>query len=95
MRTGATFADGAPDAVKQESAIDEVKYTIEASDDLTVWNVVNVDKLSTSDAANVQAAITNLPALDSGWEWHTFRTSGSTSANDKRFIRLMVSEVTP
>ncbi|HBE22801.1 MAG TPA: hypothetical protein DDW21_05040 [Verrucomicrobiales bacterium] len=95
VRTGATFADGAPDAVKQESAIDEVKYTIEASNDLTVWNVVNVDKLSTSDAANVQAAITNLPALDSGWEWHTFRTSGSTSANDKRFIRLMVSEVTP
>ena len=95
VRTGATFADGATDAVKQESAIDEVKYTIEASDDLTAWNVVNVDKLGNSDAANVRAAITNLPALDSGWEWHTFRTSGSTSASDKRFIRLMVSEVTP
>lgn len=95
VRTGATFADGATDAVKKESAIDEVKYTIEASDDLTVWNVVNVDKLGNSDAVNVRAAITNLPALDSGWEWHTFRTSGSTSASDKRFIRLMVSEVTP
>lgn len=95
-RTGATFANGAVDAVKQEASIDLVKYTIEASQNLTAWNVVDVDQLGATDAAAVQAAITPaLPALDTGWSWFTFRTNGSTSTDSKNFIRLNVTEVTP
>lgn len=96
VRTGATFANGATDAVKQEASVDLIKYTVEASNELGVWNVVDVDELDSTTAAAVQAAITpTLPTLDSGWSWHTFRTDGDVAVDSRDFIRLQVTEVTP
>ena len=65
---------------------DSVKYSIEASDDLSTWTSVVVTGVTGGDATAVRAAITPaLPILDSGWEWRTFR------ADAKDFIRLQVS----
>ncbi len=33
-----------------------------------------------------------LPALDSGWEWHSFRTDGGTATDREDFVRLEVLE---
>jgi hypothetical protein len=45
------------------------------------------------DATAVRAAIVPaLPTLDSGWEWHTFRTDGNTAVDPSDFIRLNVTE---
>jgi hypothetical protein len=34
-----------------------------------------------------------LPTLETGWEWHTFRTDGDTSSDASDYIRLNVTEV--
>lgn len=92
-RSGAMFANGAPDAVKQTATKDNVVYTVEASDELTAWNVVDVDELDATTSAAVQAALgSTLPTLSSGWEWHTFRTDGTVSTDSSDFIRLRVEE---
>ena len=91
MREDATFAEGDPDAAKQEAVKDGVEYTIEASDDLVSWSTVVVTELDAVTAAAVRAAITPaLPTLEDGWEWHTFRTDGDASIDEKDFIRLSV-----
>jgi fibronectin-binding autotransporter adhesin len=88
VRAGAVFAaNGAP----QEATRDQVKYTVEASNDLADWSVVTVTKLGAADAAAVQAGLT-LPTLDSGWEWHSFRTDGGTATDPEDFVRLEVLE---
>jgi fibronectin-binding autotransporter adhesin len=93
VRKNAVFAAGAPDASKREGTKDKVKYTIEASNELGIWNTVVVTELAPVDAAAVQAAITPaLPALDADWEWHTFRTDGGAPADIRDFIRLSVAE---
>jgi hypothetical protein len=89
VRSAATFAAAGS---KQEATKDSVKYTIEASDDLTTWTSVVVTEVIGVDATDVRAAITPaLPTLDTGWEWHTFRTDDGVSTDDKDFIRLQVS----
>ena len=91
VRKNAIFATGVPDASKQQATKDQILYTIEASNDLAVWNVVTVTKLNPGDSTAVQAAITPaLPALDADWEWHTFRTDGGVSIDASDFIRLNV-----
>ena len=93
VRKNATFATGSPDASKQEATKDKVKYSIEGSNELGIWNSVVVTELAPVDAASVQAAITPaLPTLDADWEWHTFRTDGGATADPKDFIRLNVTE---
>ncbi len=89
-RATATFsANGS----KQEATKDLVKYTIEGSDDLSTWNTVVVTELNSSDSTAVQNAIVPaLPTLDTGWEWHTFRTDDSTTTDSRDFIRLQVTE---
>lgn len=77
----------------QEATKDLVKYTVEASDALGTWNSVVVTEVTGVDATAVQAAITPaLPALDTDWEWHTFRTDDGTSTDTSDFIRLKVAE---
>ncbi len=49
-----------------------------------------VTELASGDATAVQAAI--VPALDTGWEWHTFRTDDDTTIDTRDFIRLKVTE---
>ncbi len=68
---------------------DSVKYSIEASDDLSTWSSVVV---TGGDATAVRAAIVpTLPTLDTGWEWRTFRTDDGAAIDGKDFIRLQVS----
>jgi autotransporter-associated beta strand protein len=90
-RADATFA---ANGSKQESTKDLIKYTIEGSDDLSTWNTVVVTEVLGGDATAVRAAIVPaLPTLDTGWEWHTFRTDGDTSSDASDYIRLNVTEV--
>jgi fibronectin-binding autotransporter adhesin len=78
---------------KQEAIKDLVKYTLEASNELTGWTSVVVTEVTGGDATAVQAAITPaLPALDADWEWHTFRTDDGTSVDPSDYIRLKVAE---
>jgi autotransporter-associated beta strand protein len=96
VRKDAVFAPGAPDASKQEATKDQLKYTIEASDELGTWNTVVVSELGAVEAAAVQAAITPaLPTLGADWQWHTFRTDDGAPADRRDFIRLKVTEVAP
>ena len=89
-RAAATFA---ANGSKQESTKDLVKYTIEGSDDLSTWNTVVVTEVVGADATAVRAAIEPaLPTLDTGWEWHTFRTDGDASSDASDYIRLKVAE---
>jgi autotransporter-associated beta strand protein len=90
-RADATFA---ANGSKQESTKDLIKYTIEGSDDLSTWNTVVVTEVLGGDATAVRAAIVPaLPTLETGWEWHTFRTDGDTSSDASDYIRLNVTEV--
>ena len=90
VRKSATFAASGS---KQQTTKDNVKYIIEASDDLGTWTSVVVSELNPVDSAAVQAAFTPaLPALDADWEWHSFRTDGSAPADSSDFIRLQVEE---
>lgn len=90
VRSAATFAAAGS---KQEATKDSVKYTIEASDDLSTWTSVVVTEVTAGDATAVRAAITPaLPTLDTGWEWRTFRTDGAAAIDAKDFIRLQVTE---
>jgi autotransporter-associated beta strand protein len=90
VRTAATFAAAGS---KQEATKDSVKYSIEASDDLSTWSSVVVTEVTGGDATAVRAAIAPaLPTLDSGWEWRTFRTDDGAAIDAKDFIRLQVTE---
>lgn len=92
-RAAATFASSGS---KQEATKDEVRYTIEGSDDLTTWNTVVVTEVTGADATSVQGAIEPvLPTLETGWEWHTFRTEGDAGGDASDYIRLKVAEVVP
>lgn len=93
VRKNAVFADGVPDAAKQQATKDRIKYTVEASNDLATWNVVDVAELNPADSTAVRAAFSPaLPSLDADWEWHTFRTDGHAAIDPGDFIRLKVEE---
>lgn len=93
VRKNAVFAAGSPDAAKRQATQDKIKYTVEASNDLVVWNSVPVTELSSGDATAVQAAFSPaLPTLDADWEWHSFRTNDGVSIDASDFIRLSVEE---
>lgn len=78
----------------QEATKDKVKYTVQASNDLSTWTSVVVTEVTGGDASSVQSAISPaLPALDADWEWHTFRTDGGTGSDASDYIRLKVEEV--
>ncbi|MBP7948375.1 MAG: autotransporter-associated beta strand repeat-containing protein [Verrucomicrobiales bacterium] len=85
-RSGAAFSG----AVQQTATKDKIIYTVAGSDDLAIWNTVVISELNAVDSAAVQAAL-GLPTLDTGWEWHSFRTDGGTSSDPRDFIRLSVA----
>jgi autotransporter-associated beta strand protein len=89
VRAGAVFAAS---GTTQQATRDSVRYTVEGSNDLINWDGVTVTELNPSDSAAVQAAL-SLPTLDSGWEWHSFRTDGGTATDASDFVRLRVNEV--
>ena len=71
---------------------------MEATNDLSVWTVVQVTEVTGTDATNVRTALgtqLTVPALPANWEWHTFRTDGGAGSDPSDLIRLRVTEVTP
>ncbi len=89
-RAAAIFA---ANGSRQEATKDFVKYSIEGTNDLSIWNSVVVTEVTGGDATAVRASIVPaLPTLDSGWEWHTFRTDDNTAVDPTDFIRLNVTE---
>lgn len=86
-RKSAAFA---PAGVRQRATRDKIIYTVEASDDLSVWNTVVVTELNAVDSAIVQATLP-LPVLQADWEWHTFRTDDTTLVDNRDMIRLAVA----
>jgi len=87
VRKNALFAAAGS---RQQATKDNVIYTVEASDDLLLWNTVVVTELNPADSAAVQGTL-NLPTLDADWEWHTFRTDGTTLLDPRDMIRLSVA----
>lgn len=83
---------------KQVATIDQIRYTVEASSDLSVWNVVVVTEVTGQTATDIRSglgvAITT-PALGADWEWHTFRVSGASQTQPRCLIRLHVEEAAP
>lgn len=91
VRSGASFSSpGSPGNLELVSAaIDGIVYRIQGSDaTLTDWTL-GVTEAVGPEVDNLQF---NLPALDSAdWEYRTFRTPGSTTADAVDFIRAAVS----
>ena len=87
VRNAAAFtANGA----NQKTTKDQMVYTVEATNDLATWNSVIVTELNPADSATVRAGL-NLPTLDAGWEWHTFRAGTTTVLDGRNFVRLSVA----
>ena len=99
VRKDAVFAAAAnPNQLKKTATKDKVVYTVEGSNDLGIWNAVEVLEVTGTDATNVQTAlgdkITGLP-IGGDWQWHTFRTDGGTGNDPGDYIRLKVEVQTP
>lgn len=80
---------------KQVSTKDKIIYTVEGSENLTTWNLVNVTEITGSTATAILAALDEKitePAIGADWEWHVFRTDGDAAVDPKNFIRLNVRE---
>lgn len=76
FRTGSTFAGAAALSASAEGAT----CIVEGSEDLAAWTV---------DMDEVTPAITaGLPALPTGWEYHTFRTPGAVSGDPSDYVRV-------
>ena len=65
------------------SPVDGIVYRIQGSPDLSDWTTTVVSEV-------VPALDAGLPALDTGWEYRTFRTAGDTSSNLSDFLRAIV-----
>lgn len=65
---------------------DGVTYTIEAGDNLGTWEL-DVDEVTGADATAIQA---DLPAVESGWSYRTFRSPGAVGGDPIEFIRARV-----
>jgi len=79
VRTGAVFSG----AAAQTATIDGITYSIEGSDDLSIWNTTVISEV-------VPALSAGLPALDTGWTYRTFRTPGSSTSDPADFIRSKI-----
>ena len=80
VRTGAVFGG----ASSQTASVDGMTYTIEGSDDLASWGLIVVSEV-------IPAAGNGLPALNTGWTYHTFRTPGAVSADLRDYLRVKVA----
>jgi autotransporter-associated beta strand protein len=86
VRSGAIFAASGN---RQSATVDQIIYTIEASNNLADWGTPVVTEVPGADATAIQAG---LPALSSGWSYRTFRSDGSASGDTADFMRLKVEE---
>jgi hypothetical protein len=86
VRDGATFSGGAP---LLSGVVDGVSYGIEASRNLSTWDV-DVSEVTGADATAIQGA---LPAPSSGWSYRTFQTPSPLSAEERLFFRAFADDV--
>jgi autotransporter-associated beta strand protein len=92
VRKSAVFAAS---GAKQVATKDKVIYTVEGSDNLTAWNLVDVTEITGATATTILTALDEKitePAIGADWEWHVFRTEGDAAVDPKNFIRLKVEE---
>jgi autotransporter-associated beta strand protein len=82
-RSGAIFT---ADGFNQTAHVDGLVYLIEGSRDLAVWGDLQVSEIIGADAADAQAG---LPALDPGWEYHSF--TGEATGPGSLYLRVGVS----
>ncbi|MBK1881494.1 autotransporter-associated beta strand repeat-containing protein [Luteolibacter pohnpeiensis] len=82
VRQGATFSS---DQESVTAVIDGIRYTVEASRDLTDYHSLNVVEIP-------NVATDELPDLPDGWEYHTFQLETDSIPSDKGFIRLHIQE---
>ena len=75
VRTGAIFAG----AAAQTTTLDGISCTIEVSDDVTGWATMAISEVTPA---------ADLPALNAGWNYRTFRTPGPVSADNRDFLRV-------
>ncbi|PAZ03728.1 MAG: hypothetical protein CAK88_13715 [Verrucomicrobiia bacterium AMD-G2] len=79
-------------AINTAAKKDSVKYTIEATVEVSTWPSAVVNEVAGGDATAVRAAISPaLPLLDSAWRWKTLRSDGAAAIDAKDFIRLQLS----
>ena len=67
--------------------MDGVKYRIEGSDDLVVWNLA-IAEVTGADKTTIE---TGLPALAGDWEYRTFRSPGTIVGDPAEFLRAAIS----
>ncbi len=86
VRSSAPAFAGSP---SMTTIADGIVYTIEATVDLESFTTT-VTEVTGVEATSIQST---LPTLDSGWTYHTFRTSIPVNDASKQFIRAKVSDV--
>jgi hypothetical protein len=83
VRGGATFSGNTEQV---SSPIDGLIYRIQGADDLSSWNLP-IAEVTGPDAVAIQ---TGMPALSSGWTYHSFRASSTPGAQHTRaFLRAV------
>ena len=91
VRVGATFS-GSPELTSGN--IDGVSYTIQGTDDLIAWDVVVTEVAAGAERDAIQAGLPALSDIDGDtnpdWEYRTFRTPDTISADPVDFIRAKV-----
>ncbi len=83
VRNGASFSG----TTQKNASVDGIQYSMQASDDLAVWNILVVTEVTGTDKSTIE---TGLPALDSGWTYRTFRSPGNVAGDPLEFIRAVV-----
>ena len=66
---------------------DSLTYIVEACTDLINWGTPVVTEVTGADATAIQSG---LPACDTGWTYHTFRTAGTPTTVPSDFIHVKV-----
>jgi hypothetical protein len=76
----------------QEAVVanDGISYLIEAANNLDDWGGPVVTEVTGTDAETIQGDL-DLPALDEGWSYQTFRTDGNATTDPGEFIRVKVT----
>lgn len=82
VRSSAAFAG----TTEKTLAVDGLVYHVQGSDALLAWDLV-ITEVTGSDATAIQA---NLPQLQAGWVYRTFRSPGPIIGDPADFLRLKV-----
>lgn len=73
-------------ATEKTLTVDNLVYRIQGSDTLGSWDLI-ITEITGADAAAIQQ---NLPQLDGGWFYHSFRSPGPVVGDPSEFLRARV-----